>query len=538
MLPLFFTVPFMATISHVHHLPTDMSLFTIGLPRIAPTLRIGTRPSYRSALLWGCVLAGLFWQRAYLLTSTPLFDYDSVTNLEIIRQVALGDFGQVFHHSSPTFYLLYAFVYQLFPSYLHLEYFTALLNLVALLATVSLYGKAFGLEASDRPWVLLFVGSAFFQVASSRYLAIESLSLCLFAPLPWLYQRLTDHTDSQQGQQAAWWFGFTWALLLTVNYKALLLVPVFVIFDFAKGHFRRRTLRLWMGIFAPFLLLSLGYTLLGGLSGAGWDNYTKHWLILLIKKVNPHYEVPMLNGDIFFYFQYLADFESLLIWIAFPAFLLHFFWKWPQFNPTARLLVFLVLFTWLLMSILQKAPRGLLFIYPLLYLFSYAGLKYFMKDARLFGGILALSIALNLLNCHLGIYQFAATSYPKMADTVAALNIKALAGTTGKGLVPYLAPSIEYHAVFGQEALEALPLKTSEYLILDEYRTAAGMEAFFSLPEGTSPIVAFREPSLMAPLVWLEMCEFTGLSYQATMAKREKALQKPWHIALINLKGK
>jgi len=119
--------------------------------------------------------------RGWKLHESALSDYDAAKNWAILQEMCEGVFRDLFHHSSPTFYLILLPFAKLFGSFLAVEYVLIFCNTFAVWLMVRLFSQAWKLEKWQQIILFLLVGSSTFLVVSARYLSIESLSLLFFA---------------------------------------------------------------------------------------------------------------------------------------------------------------------------------------------------------------------------------------------------------------------------------------------------------------------------------------------------------------------
>lgn len=480
----------------------------------------------------GCVA---YW-RGYGLSRIGLPAYDVVQNYEVIKEIAEGNFKHLFGHLCPTFYLVYTPFYKLFPSFLSLEYLTIAISLIAIWRLVALFSLYFPLNFWQKSLLLLLLGSSPMLTDEARSLAIESMSLLLF--VEWLKSYLVTFDASQQHISPSsknWLISWAWfAMLLTVSYKALLLLPVVMVLEWT---FRNKLFSWWQwGKVASILALpQVFYLVLGLLLGIGWKPFLGTWYFKLIRPVgtNPWAEIPIFNFDFLFYFRYLLDFESFLL---LPGVLLLLISVRGKFSKQSVLAI-LFLFVGLViagMSVLAKAPRGLTFIYPLLYGLAFVGLNKKVLNPYLFSGIILLGIGHNLYRINQHIYAYTTTNYPQIASYLRHHHIQKIAVTVGINVKPFLDDSTELTIIRFEKDLDTLRAKGYEYSLIDDYHRIAGANVFEHL-RLQKPLLALPEPTLLPPILYLEHCEFNSLSYQEALLLQQKVAKEPSQLQLIRI---
>ena len=483
-------------------------------------------------LCMGCIA---FW-RGFGLSRIGLPAYDVVQNYEVIKEIAGGNFKHLFGHLCPTFYLIYAPFYKLFPNFLSLEYLTIAISLIAIWRLVALFSLYFPFNFWQKSLLLLLLGSSPMLTDEARSLAIESLSLWLF--VEWLRSYLVTFDASHQHISASsksWLVSWVWfALLLTVSYKALLLLPVVLVLEWT---FRNKPFSWnnWAKVVGILVLPQVFYLVLGLILSIGWKPFLGTWFFKLVRPVgtNPWAEIPIFNFDFLFYFRYLIDFESFL---ALPGLVLLLISVRRKFSKQP-ILAILFLFIGLMvagMSVLAKAPRGLTFVYPLLYGLAFVGLNKKVLNPYLFSGIILFGVGHNLYRINQHIYAYTTTKYPKIANYLYKHHIHQIAVTVGINVKPFLSDSTELTIIRFEKDLDSLRAKGYEYCLIDDYHRIAGANVFNNL-RAEKPLLALPESTLLPPILYLEHCEFNSLSYQEALLLQQKIAKEPSQLRLIRI---
>ncbi len=497
----------------------------------------------------------LWFLRVWKLEKVGLQEYDSVYNFLVIRQISEGNFENLFQHLSPSFFLFFAAIYKIIPDFLILEYINALLSVLAVWCFVAWLSKIFSYSFLEKMLFLLFLGLSTYGVYGTRSLTIEALSSLLFVGILWAYSE----------KKWLFFYGFV-GFMLTVNYKILLLVP-FALVVFLTSILSRNNISLRNVISKIFqlcrsfdlknLFLSIlpmfFYQFLGMVLGLSWKNYPAKWWFVLFgqrKNVNVWHEAHFFYFDLDYYFQYLFRFESPILLIALIS---SVFSLLKNTHTLKRMLLFITVFTLFEMSFLAKAPRGILFILPILYFLAFETLKQvfcnidFSLCHRLKSMLqinilkkwnfyvvlfLLFSYQFYLLKTH--IYDYTETYYPKIVEYLEQEKITKLVGTVGINIQAFLPQSIDYQIIRFEKEIPNWQKKGYEYCLIDDYHRLVGAEVFDSL-RSLKPIMEFKEPTLFSPLLYLEHCEFTGMTFQEALQTQKGVSQDRSNLRLIKL---
>ena len=480
-------------------------------------------------------LAVLLAARLYLLPQVGLLDYDSVFNWQVVLELQTGNFQHLFHHRSPGFFLFYAALAPLLPDFHWFNYVNAFLNALAVLVLARLVGQRLKLPTAETLLLGLTIGLSVFYVHTARYFTVESPALLLFALFLQQYLLRTEKGSSRH------WFGaLAWlALGLTFNYKFLLLLPVVLVTEALQEQPLLRGRVVWqsVGLLAlPFVL----YSLLAVAVGLPVYRYLASFLGLVqFDKLNPALRSGKFQSDLSFYFRYLLQFESPVSWLG----LLYALWLlWKRVGQRLKgpirwqeVLAILCLLFLGGMSLLLKAPRGLVFIYGLLYVLGFVALRRLVPGRVPQALVLLAGCTYSLFRCHESIYSYSQTRYPQVVAFLQQQGIGKVATTAGMGLLPYAAAAgIEAKAAVRPPDLERLQQEGFRYLLIDDYYRVTRL-THFGQTERLPPLLALPEPTLQSALLYLEHAEFTGLGYRQTLELRKQALQDTVQLQLVPL---
>ncbi|MBF9238224.1 hypothetical protein I2I05_12540 [Hymenobacter sp. BT683] len=470
--------------------------------------------------------------RLWRLPEAGPADYDSVRNWQVILELAQGNFANLFHHGSPGFLLMYVPVAALTRDFVIFQTLNALLAVLGLgffAAWVTGQARLTGPEAAA---LTLLGGTSLLLTFSGRDFTMSSTSLVLYAGLLRSYFARLQHPSPAAALRVAGWL----AVGLCFNYKFLFTLPIIGVLELwrADGLWRQRGL--W---WRTLLLLALPYLVFGAFGawvGLPWYR----WLGFYIRTVVPAAanvagRQATLHLDLLYYPCYLAEYESplLLTGLLVSAGLA---WRdWRRAEPMPLQLYLLVWAGCLLagMSLLIKAPRGLLFAYlPLAALAILSGRRVLPRVALL--SVVLVAVALNVFRIHQEFYVPLPTQYPQVAAWLQRHGATSVVSTVGVGVAPYLVPNQTLAVVTDERQLATLRQQGYQYVLLDGYWRVAGVARFDSLRR-QHPVAAWPAPQLHRSLLFLEHSEFTGLGYEETLAARQTAAADSLPLRLYRL---
>lgn len=512
------------------------------------------RFSFLSSKLFGFLLPALALLavtavRLHRLLDVALPDYDSVRNWQIVQEVAHGNLRNLFHHGSPAFSLVYAPVACLTTDYHVYQHLNAWLAVAALAWLGQFVAVTLRLKAYETALLLLFTGTSVFLTFSGRDFTMGSMSLLLFVGLVRAhYQRLYNPSRATLLTVAGWV-----ALGLSVNYKFLLTLPVLLVLELVWGRgllWRPATLvRVLLVLAAPYVVLGL----VGALGGLPWYRWPAVYYNLVFPGAsNAAGRVGHFRFDGLYYLRYLWNFESPLLLPVLASGLLLSLWQgWRKLKPTHTVGLSAYLGVWvgcflLGMSLLLKAPRGLLLVYPLFYVLAFLVVRWVLHGSRwapiATGSVLALlflaASGFNFIRIQHEIYAYAPTNYEQLAQFLrkhAAGQPVRIASTISLGVQPFLAATDTLAVITNEKQLPQWRTKHFDYVLLDAYYRVTNSPGFDSLRQ-QRPLVALPEPLLVSPLLFLEHSEYTGLSYQETLALQQAARQDSVQLRLYRLR--
>jgi len=477
-----------------------------------------------------------FWR----LPETGPLDYDSVRDWQLVQELARGNFAHLFHHGSPGFLLFYAPVAVFTRDYLVFQGLNAALAVAGLGVFCGWVARQAQLRGPETAGLVLLAGTSLLLTFSGRDFTMNSGSLLLFTGLVRShFARLQRPNPAAVVRVAAWL-----ALGLAFNYKFLFTVPILAVLEAwrADGVWRHRGLG-WR-VLAVLAVLAVPYVVLGAVGvAAGLPWY--RWLGFYVRTVVP--AAPNAAGrsttlhlDLLYYVQYLWRYESPLLLAGLGA-AGALAWRSRRLGEGRRgqplsLLAYLLVWAGCLlagMSLLIKAPRGLLFAYlPLAALAALSGRQLLPPKPLL--ALLALAVGLNVYRIRQELYAPLPTRYPAVAAWLQAHQATRVASTVGQGLAPYLAENQSLRVITDEHQLAELRRAGYQYVLLDGYWRVAGVAHFDSL-RAQRPVAAWPAPELHAALLFLEHSEFTGLGFAATLAARQAAAADSLPLRLYRL---
>ena len=469
--------------------------------------------------------------RLHGLAEAALPDYDSVRNWQIVREVAYGDLRNLFHHGSPGFSLIYAPVAWFTANYRVFQHLNALVAVTALAWLVWFVAQQMRWSTLETALLLVFAGTSVFLTFSGRDFTSGSWSLVLFVGLLRAhYQRL------QQPSPAALLRATVWlAAGLSINYKFLLTLPILLVLELLYGG---RLLWQWRNLSRVVLILVMPYVLLGLLGAVGglpWYRWPAvYYNILFPGASNAAGRAGHLRFDGLYYLRFLWEFESPLLLPVLTAGLV----LAARYLRRVRRLVLALpgyLGVWagcflLGMSLLLKAPRGLLLAYPLFYVLTFLLLRQLLQDwlgktsRWLLCLVMLLAVAFNLYRVQREIYAYTSTRYGQVAAWLHQRQVGRVrvASTLSLGLRPFLNDVDTLAVVLDERQLPEWRRRGLQYVLLDASWRIVGSTSFDSLRR-QRPLAAWSEPLLTSPLLFLEHSEYTGLGYEETLARQRAA---------------
>lgn len=463
-------------------------------------------------------------------------DFDSVRNWQVVQELAHGNFAHLFHHGSPGFLLLLAPVAFFTSQFVAFQTINALLGVAGLGWFAGWAARQARLTGPEAAGLVLLGGTGLLLTFSGRDLTMNSASLVVAAGLLRSHYARQHAANPRRLVQVAAWL----ALGLCINYKFLFAVPILAVLEWwqADGLWRRASGRALLVLAAPYALLGL----LGVAVGLPWYRWPGfYWRTVVPAAANAAGRQSTLHLDLLYYPRYLVTFESPLLLLGLAAALVLTVRQWQhgELRRGRPLPVLPYLLVWagcLLagMSLLIKAPRGLLLAYlPLAALAVLSGRRLLPRPALL-AGLLA-AVALNIHRIHTQLYAPLPGRYPAVAAWLRQHRATRVAATVGNGLAPYLASGQALTIITDERELAVLRRQGVQYVLLDGYWRVAGVARFDSLRRQV-PVAAWPAPQLQQPLLFLEHSEFTGLGFAETLAASRAAAADSLPLRLYRLR--
>ena len=480
------------------------------------------------------LLVGLL--RLWRLDEAGPPDFDSVRNWQVVQELGHGNFAHLFHHGSPGFLLLYAPVAAFTRDFLVFQTLNALLAVAALgwfAAWVAGRAQLHGPEAAG---LVLLGGTSLLLTFSGRDFTMSSVSLVVFSGLLRShYARLQLPSRNGLDGVASWL-----ALGLCFNYKFLFALPILLGLEWwqADGAWRRAAPRALLVLAAPYVLLG-GLGVAMGLPWYRWPGF--YWRTVVPAAANVAGRQTTLHFDLLYYPRYLLEFESplLLAGLLLALGLAVAAWRRGELRRGRALALLPYLLAWagsLLagMSLLIKAPRGLLFAYlPLAALAVLSGRRVLPGPALLV--LLLAAVGLNFYRIQQQLYAPLPGRYRAVAAWLRQHGATQVASTVGNGLAPYLSSDQSLTVITDEHQLAQLRRAGGQYVLLDGYWRVANVARFDSLRRQV-PVAAWPAPALHQPLLFLEHSEFTGLGYEETLAAGRAAANDSLPLRLYRLR--
>ena len=504
------------------------------MPASSPANNAPNRP-HPTAWLLGALLT-VAALRLWRLPEAGPPDFDSVRDWQLVQELAQGNFVHLFHHGSPGFLLLFAPVAVVTQHFLVFQVINALLGVAGVGWFAGWVARQARLAGPEAAGLVLLGGTGLLLTFSGRDFTMSSASLVVAAGLlRGHYARLHQPTPRRLVRVAAWL-----ALGLCINYKFLFAVPILALLEgwAADGLWRRAGGRALLVLAMPYVLLGL----LGVAAGLPWYRWVGfYWRTVVPATANLAGRQATMHLDLGYYPRYLALFESpvLLLGLAAALLLVARQWRRAELRPGQPLPVLPYLLAWascLLagMSLLIKAPRGLLFAYlPLATLAVLSGQRLLPRPALL--AVLLVAVALNIYRIQTQLFAPLPGRYPAVAAWLRQHGATRVASTVGNGLAPYLGPGQTLIVITDEREIPALRRQGVQYVLLDGYWRVAGVARFDSLRRQV-PGAAWPAPQLHQPLLWLEHSEFTGLGFEETLAARRAAAADSLPLRLYRLR--
>jgi hypothetical protein len=113
-------------------------------------------------------------------------------------------------------------------------------------------------------------------------------------------------------------------------------------------------------------------------------------------------------------------------------------------------------------------------------------------------------------------------------------QIKKLVTTVGINIIPFLKQDVEVKMIFDERELPGLKKEGFNYVLLDDFHYLTDVNQFNDLHK-LKPVFEIKEPSLLAPLMSLELSEYSSIGFYETLKLREKVENDKFQLRLIDL---
>ncbi|MGD1843129.1 MAG: hypothetical protein ACFB0B_19870 [Thermonemataceae bacterium] len=448
----------------------------------------------------------LWLLRVWKLWQVGLFDYDSAKNYLILTELYNDNFHNFFHHASPGFYLFYFLCYLVTPNYLVLEVITALF------ATLSIFIFASYVPIKVRAWFCLLLGTSFFLMASSRYFAIESLSLLLFS----LFVKHYFHSYTKRHQRLS---GLLLGLLFTVNYKAILVIFFVLLYELGRFFFFKERRYLLQNSWV-IVLPSVGFMLLGLAFQLPFLRYpaTIYHIFWQPTYIQSGWQ------DYLFYFKYLLHFEHIILLPLLLVGILTLINKPSIINSKVLYFIVCTFLILIVMSFLPKAPRGILFLYPVFYFIVFYVLERYLSS-RWYWAFILVSVSIQLYRFDTHVYNYAKSEYQGLQKIVTQQAPNSISSWIIPPLKP-LSTEIPVTQVVKNSAT------AQRFMLLSCFPKIATLPS----PNFTSEYKVIWQGydlNILQPMVFLESAEFTGRTYEECWAAQRRLLKDSCTTQLI-----
>lgn len=480
------------------------------------------------SLLFGLLLVF----KVLYLPQEGLMDYDSVKNYQVAREMLEGNFQNMFRHASPAFNLLLTGLLAVFSQYYWAELLNSGLFLLATLVFCRFIARQLQLKLPEAFLLFVFSGTALTLTFLGRSLTFDGLAFLFYAFfLKHFYLALTRRSEKQL-YLAAILYGF----MFTVDYKVLVLLPIVLLISFFQRKVRFTLRQIAVCLLLIFLVFNF-FAVLGWVCGQPWHKYYLVAGIIPFKDSDhPNRVVGFFNWDVLYYIKYLFFFENPLlvfgILLAPFAFPLGRYWQDREFN----LLVFMLILAYCFlagMAIIQKAPRGLLYAYPLLYTITFLTLKKYVTHSLAFAGLILTGIGFNVFSVCQNVYPYSQSNYAQVAKFLQRQQVTQVASTVSNRILPFAPVGLELKEVTRTSQLANLKAQGYQYLIIDDYYKITGIA--LDLRPYKNVVLEMPEPVLLSPLLALEHCEFAGFSFEEALHIHRELLRRPEHLRVVKL---
>jgi hypothetical protein len=103
-------------------------------------------------------------------------------------------------------------------------------------------------------------------------------------------------------------------------------------------------------------------------------------------------------------------------------------------------------------------------------------------------------------------------------------------------IYPFLPPSIKAKQILRLGELSQLQADGYEYFLLDDFVKIVGAVGFEDLVNRHIVVLCLPEPTLVAPIVYFEHCEFNNYTFEEAKKVQQKMSEQTNHLTLIRLR--
>jgi hypothetical protein len=459
-----------------------------------------------------------------------MFDYDSVWSYQVTKEVANGNFSNLFSHRSPSLYLFYAVFVNNIPNYHWLIIINMLFNIGAVLLFSYWIHQKLHLDKILTPFLVLFIGSCFYMVHASRLFSYDNASV-FFIVCSIIF--LSNYLEKRHKNQI-YLASLCFSIAFTFNYKTIILAPVFgiafLLLNTEKINWKEISVSITL-----FPLICLLYCVLGLLLGIPIYVYPLSFFgFLLSDELNAANHAGFFSFDFDYYLKYIFWYESPVILLGLLISPVVLRWKKNEANNSIKLLFIIGYAFFLLMHFAIKAPRGISFIYPIIYFFVLYSITHLLKNKWLIIAFIVFHSLYLGYNTHKNIYRHSQTNFQLVADYLKENNIKAIGTTLGINIIPFVEKdNVSVFPIFRPSDFEKIKNNNIEYVLVDDYYKIAGatdLDFITNFPV----IFETQEPTMQYPMQFLEHAEFNGKKYSEIEAEINKAKNYKLRVVKIN----
>ncbi|KMQ50737.1 hypothetical protein CHISP_2420 [Chitinispirillum alkaliphilum] len=479
--------------------------------------------------------AGIFlWLlRIKGLAQSGLYDHDSVRNYQVATDLANGIYDYLFNHTAPLFNIYLAALVKVFQDYHIPVIINASLIVIALIIFTEFLRKQLRWDLLTSITFLLFAGTSIALVNFSRYFAIEASSFLMFIILLTIYYK-----SIKQGRaKDLYWSSFLTAALISINYKAILIIPVFILVELLQKN-RKHSLREYVKAGVFFSIPFVFFIFVAAAAGLHPLSQIGRLYLELLGRTSTHNNPTFIDTDFLFYFKLFFNFENPFIIIAillFPLMLLKKKWL-DRKNISLHFYLFVIAYSLFIgMSLIPKAPRGILFTYPIFYLFLFLIISENISCYKIRNSLVICLTLFNIWGINRHIYSYTENNYREIAQIINSTGYSDVATIVTLNVHPYLREGIEARVLFDNSSLKDKLNKGSSFILVeDKYSRIAGLP--FDTVEGNE-IFRTKHKTLLSPYLILEHCEFSGKTFNEALDLIEDLSKAEYHTRVIEVKG-